>query len=272
MSDVATEKQTVSDHKLVVERLWTDLVFAACEPHLKHPDSGNVLVAEARCGFVPMRWVESLPTTTRVIGLDSSSAMLDSARERVGEDMKRRIFYVQQHIKKLSYAAGAFPVAMCLNGIVTTRQLQEGLGELQRVTSSGGQVVLAAPLAVSFPEFYDLLDEALRATGQAAELGRIETLQASLLSSARIVETARRLELADVEFRELSWKVAFKNGQEFLRSPLIAETFFPHWMGAVRASDRDATFRYVSHAIDTYWRDRMMNSSITAGVLIATKP
>lgn len=271
MSDVATEKQTVSDHKEIVERLWTELVFGACEQHLEHPEGGNVLVAEARCGLVPMRWVESLPATTRVIGLDGSSAMLDAARERVGDNMKRRIFYVQQHIKKLSYAAGAFPVAMCLNGIVTARQLQEGLSELQRVTSVNGQVVLAAPLAVSFPEFYDLLDEAFRATGQGAELGRIETLQASLLSAARIVETARRLELTNVEFRELSWTVAFKSGKEFLRSPLIAETFFPHWMGAVRSSERDVTFRYVSHAIDTYWRDRMMNSSITAGVLIATK-
>src|SRR5690606_35008557 len=108
-------------------------------------------------------------------------------------------------------------------------------------------------------------------TGQGAELGRIETLQASLLSAARMVETARRLELAEVEFRELSWTVAFKSGKEFLRSPLIAETFFPHWMGAVRSSERDVTFPYISHAIDTYWRDRMMNSSITAGVLIATK-
>ncbi len=273
MSDVTVEQQAVRGHKKIVERLWTEPILEACAQLLGNPAGVNVLVAEARCGLVPTRWIETLPATTRVIALDGSSAMLDAARERMGDGLQRRIFFVQQRVNKLSYTEGAFPVAVCCNGIVTARQLQEGLGELQRVTSSGGQVLVAVPLASSFGAFYDLLDEALRANGQGSEVARIlELRHKSLLRVGRMAEIARRLGLGSVEVRELSWTVGFRSGREFLESPLIQETFFPHWIGAIRSSERDTILRYLVHAIDTYWRDRMMHCTVTAGVLMALKP
>ncbi|MBA2664558.1 MAG: methyltransferase domain-containing protein [Bradymonadaceae bacterium] len=271
MKDTGSEHQVAIGHKNVVERLWTEPAFEQCRKHLPKPPNANVLVAEARCGMVPIKWIEDLPETTRVMALDSSSAMLDTARQRIGDDLQRRIFFVQQRVSQLSYADGVFPAAICLSGIVTARQAQEGLGELTRVTSSGGQVVICAPLATSFPEFYDLLDEALRAHGLADALGRLNDLRNSLLSPARLLDTARSLRLTDINVSELSWNVAFGSGREFLYSPLVQESFFPHWVGAIRSSEREPVLRYIGDAIDTYWHERMMRSTITACMLKATK-
>jgi SAM-dependent methyltransferase len=271
MKDTATDHQSSIAHREVVERLWTEPVFERCRDHLPRPSGTNVLVAEARCGFVPLKWSERLPEATRVMALDSSSNMLDTARQRIGEDLQRRIFLVQQRVSSLSYAADVFGAAVCLNGLVTARQVEEGLGELTRVTVPGGTVAIAVPLASSFPEFYDLLDEGMRAHGMAEALHRIDELRQTLASPARVYDIARRLDLNELEVRELSWEVSFTNGRDFLNSPLIQETFYPLWSGSIRASERDPMLRYVSEAFDTYWQGRILKTRVHAVFVTGNK-
>lgn len=270
MSEEA-EHPAVRAHRQVVERLWTVPVLDLCGDELPRPSGSTVLSAESRAGAVLARWVETLPASTRVMALDSSGAMLDEARERIAEEEHRRIFFVKQRVNALSYADGVFDAVVCLHGMVSRRQAREGVAELWRVVAPGGRLMTCFPLAGSFPEFYDMMDEALRALGLTSALGRLSDLKANLLEEnavSRILEAPE----AVTTFSELSWEVAFGSGREFLYSPLVQETFFPHWVGAIRASDREKVLRYIGDAIDTYWRDRTLNTRMQAALLIADKP
>jgi SAM-dependent methyltransferase len=214
-----------------------------------------------------MRIVEDLPADTRVIALDPSRAMLDQARQRVSDELARRVFFVPQRVQKLTYADDVFRASICLNGVLTMRQVRESLGELSRVTAPGGTVTLGAPLRTSFPEFYDMLDEALRAHSLHDVLGRMYELRASFLTPSRLVDSAEQAGLHEVTFDEVAWEVEFESGQELMRSPLVRETYFPHWIGIIRSSDREPILRYIADAIDMYWHDRPFRVRIVAGCL-----
>lgn len=270
MSD-AGEHQAALAHKAVIEPLWTAPLLRSCAPVANVPSGSSVLVAEARCGFVPLEIVKDLPDDTRVIALDPSRAMLDQARQRVGEDVARRVFFVPQRVGDLSYADGVFRAAMCLNGVVTHRQAKEAIDELARVTAPGGQVTVAAPLRTAFGEFYDMLDEALRAHSLNDVLGRMYELRASFLTPSRLADLAAEAGLVDVAVDELAWEVEFRSGQELLISPLVRETFFAHWIGIVRSVDREPILRYISDAIDMYWHDRPFTCQVVAGCLTGVR-
>ena len=269
MSD--DEHQAAMAHKAVVEPLWTEPLLKAAEPARFLGDAVSVLVAEARCGFVPLEMVDSLPENSRIIALDPSRAMLDQARQRLDEEDARRVFFVPQRVGDLSYAAGVFQGAVCLNGVSTPRQAEEALSELTRVTAPGGTVILGAPLRTAFPEFYDMLDEALRAHALHDVLGRMYELRESLLTPARLCDTAEQAGLLDVTVDEISWDVEFKSGQDLIMSPLVRETFFSQWIGIIRSADREPILRYVADAIDMYWNNTRFTCRIVAATMTALR-
>jgi len=267
MTDAANEHQEALAHRAVVERLWTAPVFDACRPGTDVPDSSSILIAESRCGYVPEHILDFVPDDTRVIALDPSRAMLDQARQRVDEEAQKRVFFVPQRVNSLSYADDVFRASICLNGVVTVRQVHEALSELARVTSPGGSVTLVAPLRDSFPELYDMFDEALRAHQLHDVLGRLYELRDAMVTPARLMDLAEEVGVLEPELVEIQWEVSFDSGQEVLFSPLVRETFFPHWIGIIRSSDREPILRYIADAIDTYWHGGDFTCSITAACL-----
>lgn len=263
----ATEHQAALAHKAVIEPLWTVPVFEACNPAPQIPDAVSVLVAESRCGYVPIHIVDDLPKDTRVIALDPSRAMLDQARQRIDDETARRVFFVPQRVGDLSYADDVFMASICMNGIIAVRQAREAFGELSRVTAPGGTVIVAAPLRNAFAEFYDILDEALRAHKLHDVLGRMYELRSSFLTASRLYDIAEEAGLLEVAVDELTWDLKFDSGQELIMSPLVRETFFPHWIGIIRSSDREPILRYIADAIDMYWHDREFRVSMVAACI-----
>ena len=248
MSEPDQEEQEARDYQAVVEPLLTEPLYEALRDRLPRPEDGQVLVAEARCGFLPLRLVESLPASSRIIALDPSRPMLDRARQRLDDSLTRRVFFVHQRLTSISYADGVFQASICLHGIITGRHALEGLCELARVTAPGGHVVVAAPFIDSFSQMYDMLDEALRAQRHEDAAERVRKTQASLLSPGQLAEAARQAGLHDATMHELRWRLAFDSGRHLLTSPLIRETFFAHWIGAVRSDERGVVLRYMADA------------------------
>lgn len=271
MKERLNEHHEAMAHKAVMEKLWTRPLVDAYLDDFPAPPSSTVLAAEARCGYVPMRWVEALPEDTRIIALDPSRSMLDQARQRIGEESQRRIFFVPQHINSLSYADGVFKAAVCLNGMTTARQLREGLSELARVVDAGGRLLVITPAADCFPEMYDMFTEALRAHRLEDVSQRLRDLRASFIHPSTLNAEARELGLHDIRIHRSSWKIAFESGREVLMSPLLRETFFSHWIGAIRSADREPVLRYIADAIDTYFHERVFTCTVRAACLSCTR-
>lgn len=267
MADVEAENEQVVAHREVVERLWTVPLIDAAGELFPFPAESTVLILSARCGYVPLYFHEHLPDDSRIIAVEHNRDFLDEARERADQAGVERIFFVGQRSTDLSYADDVFKGAVCVDGLITSRQVSESVAEMTRVVSKGGLVAVATPLGTSFPEFYDMLDEALRHLELGHVRERIDELKESLMSSARLLRVARDSRLVGIEINEVEWEVTFESGLDFLHSPLVRETFFPHWIGIIRSSEREAVLRYIADAVDTYWHDRDFSTLVRAAVL-----
>jgi SAM-dependent methyltransferase len=272
MEDPGNEQKVAEAHRNAIEPLWTEPLIEQIGARLPLADRGTQLVAEVRCGLIPIRLRRRLDSEIRMIALDPKRAMLDEARTRGEDEETEQIFFVPERVDAISYADGVFDASICCEGILTARQAEEGLGELARVTVPGGRVAIAAPLGSSFQVFYDMLDEAMRAHGMTDRLDRVDKLRETFLSPVRMTAIADELGLGVEQVTQLEWTISFERGWEFLHSPLIRETFFPHWIGAVSSPKRDRVMRYMEDAIDTYWRGRTVETNVTAGFLTATVP
>ncbi len=267
----SSENPLVRAHLDVVERLWTYPVLDGCSGRWPEPQEATVMVAESRCGAVVKRWGEVLADGSRIMALDSSSPMLDEARKHLGGSGDHQVFFVKQQVRSLSYADGVFDAAACIHGLVSTRQVHEGLAEMTRVVSPGSQVLLVVPVVGSFPELYDLLVEGLKVHGMDEVIPRFRETNQQLMTPARLHEIAEEVGLSDPTMEALEWSVAFDGGREYVYSPLVRETFFPHWLGAIRAEDRDRVLSHASKALDTYWGGESIEAPVVAMLLVGRK-
>lgn len=269
MDDPTQDQKVAEAHREAIEPLWTEPLYEKIADLIPLAEQGTQLVAEARCGYIPLKIRERLDDGVRVIALDPERVMLDHARDR-DEDLTDGIFFIPERVDAISYADGVFDASVCVDGIVTARQAEEGIAELDRVTVEGGRVAVAGPLGSSFQLFYDMLDEALRAHDLEQRLERIDRLRKTLLSPARMTAIAEEVGLEVDDVYELEWTVSFDRGREFLHAPLVRETFFPHWLGLVSSPKREQVVRYVTDAIDTYFHGRSIETNLAAGFLVGT--
>ncbi len=264
MSEKLGEYEEAEAHVLVVEKLWIKPVMDTLLDELPEVTQGSVLVAEARTGYVPMLWSSSLPAAIRIMALDPSRTMLDAARARLDDALQRRVFFVPQPVNALSYANGVFNAALCVEGIMTRTELKEGLSELARVVEPGGKVALVVPGFDCFGVLYDMLEEALMAHQLDASAERLAALRETFIQPQDLYAFARDFGMHDLDVSRHSWHVTYESGSEAVRSPLVRQTFFGHWMSIIRSSEREPIMRYMIDALDTYFHERVLEVEVTA--------
>jgi len=272
MQESANDPEIAEAHRGVVEPLWTDPVLEEIGDEIPLADRGTQLVAEVRAGRPALELRDRLEDDVRMIALDSQREMLDAARERAEQQGLDQIFFVPERVDAISYADEVFDASVCLHGFVTARQIGDGMAELARVTGGGGMVAVVAALGDSFEEFYDMLEEAFRSHDLEDRIEKVESLRETLISPARMVAAAGEAGLETTEVAKLEWNIEFERAGDFLHSPLVRETFFPHWSGIVPSTDRDRVLRYVGDALDTYWRHADIETTLRAGFLTARVP
>ena len=271
MRERVNEYESAMAHRAVIERLWSRPLLDAHLERLPILEQGTVLVAEARCGYMALRWSERLPEQVRVIALDPSRAMLDEARQRLEDNQARRIFLVPQALPSLSYADGVFHASLCAHGGVQLSAASANLGELARVTEVGGEVMLWSPGQGCFAELYELFDEALRVHDLYDAADRLKQTRGDFVSAAGLYGASQLIGLHDVELHESAWRVAFDSGREALNTPLLRQTVFAQWMSVIRSHEREPVVRYVTDAIDTYFHGRVFECSMEAVGLKAVR-
>lgn len=272
MYDRLDEHQQTLAHQAVTENLWTRPLLDTLLPKLGTIDGQSILIAESRCGYMPVRMASVIDPDTRVMALEPSRAMLDEARQRVPEDQSGRIFFVSQPVHALSYADDVFRCAMCLHGLNTLEELRAGFSELVRVTQRGGRIVLAVPAQGSFSEVVDMFREAMTAHALDSALLRLEDhINTQLITQGVLLSLAHEFGLHNIDISMHTWKLNFKTGQQVMSSALLSETLLPQWISVIRNTERDLVAEHVIRAIDTYFEGMPFSCEVQALSLVATR-
>lgn len=102
-------------------------------------DVTGLRVLDAGCG--PGLYAEALlERGAEVLGFDASTAMVELARERVGNRAEFRLARLEE---PLPYADGSFDVVLCALAIHYVADRQATFAEMRRVLRPGGAVVLS---------------------------------------------------------------------------------------------------------------------------------
>jgi SAM-dependent methyltransferase len=203
----------------------------------------------------------------RIVALDPSGERLDRGREALGALVGTRVFFRQHDAgARLPFAEETFDLVLAHEGFAGKEPIQRALQELCRLTAPGGRVLAVAPLAGTWGEVLDLMDEALVELGEAEARRALAAHRAEEKTGAQLMADAEAAGLVDVELEVGRWELVFRTGRELLYAPLVETGPLPAWKAiAGKARDMNAVFVSLNDTIDTYSGRAGFAVSVVAG-------
>jgi ubiquinone/menaquinone biosynthesis C-methylase UbiE len=233
-------------------------------------DFARVAHLGCRTGYPDRQLVEMVDTCS-IVGVDSSLAAVELARNKAATLNEVNIEYVVATKFPTVLESGAFSHAMSLHPTATPEERRLLFGEMGRLLYRGGQALVALPLRGSFQELGDLLREfALKHDhgdlGKAAEqavrdMPTIETLTEELEAAG----------LTDVDFELRQLTLSFDSGRAFVDDPVTRLIVLPELQAMMGGADLHASTQYIADAVDKYWAKRTLDVVVKIGAASARK-
>jgi ubiquinone/menaquinone biosynthesis C-methylase UbiE len=240
---------------------------------LELPQKSMVLDVACATGYPALEIARKMDEQSRLVAIDSSSALLDVARKKAGELAGKRVFFrTERAYPKLPFTADVFDVVFCNLGISELPSPSRALRDFTRVAKPGGRVLVTLPLAGSWQEFYDIFREVLVKQDKHQMIERLEKLVAAIPDVA-VVETwlaGAGLEETRVDVEEFT--LLFRSAREFFFAPVVEHGPLPSWKAiAGHGQELQDIFWHIKEAIDAYFGGRAFQVTIKAACLSGVK-
>jgi ubiquinone/menaquinone biosynthesis C-methylase UbiE len=255
--------------------VWTQRFGKLLFRDLSLPERCQVLEVGCGTGYATMELIRRLDDGSRVIAIESSSALLDHARRKVEESGRKGVFFrTESSLDKLSFADGVYDLVVCNLGVAEMASPMRSLTEFARVTRPGGEVRCTIPLRGTFQEFYDIYREVLVKHDRHDTLGRLNRHLRYAYPAPEDCERwlhAAGLRGGQVVVSEFS--MLFRSSREFFFAPIIEYGPLPAWKAvAGQGQEMQDVFWYIKEAIDAYFEGRAFQVTVKAACLIGTAP
>ncbi len=118
------------------------------------------------------------------------------------------------------------------------------------VRASDGKVVVFLPTSRSFGEIFSYLWEVFSDLDLLDKSENIENLITELPTLELIEEIAKDLDLINIETFTENEIFEFKDGEEFIKSPLMEFFFLPVWLGFLDDKEKEQVVKKLAQKID----------------------
>jgi ubiquinone/menaquinone biosynthesis C-methylase UbiE len=242
--------------------------------NLALPERVQVLDVACGTGYPSVEILRRMNEGSRLIAIDSSSAMLDVARRKVADlgPMAKKVFFrTESAAPKLSFADDVYDLVVCNLGLLEMPSLEAAIRDFARVAKKGGEVRCTLPLAGTFAEFHDLYREVLIKHDKHEALDRLERYIASYPTIDQIESWMKSAGLVgEVAIEEFT--LLFKSSREFFFAPIIEYGPLTDWKDvAGGGQEMQDVFWYIKESIDAYFDGRPFQVTVKAGCLIGKK-
>jgi ubiquinone/menaquinone biosynthesis C-methylase UbiE len=234
---------------------------------LEVPAKAMVLDVACGTGYPTQEILRKLDDGSRMIAIDSSSAMLDVARRKLGELGGKRLFFrTENAFPRLSFASDVYDLVLCNLGLSEAPDVRAALADFARVTKPGGQVVCTLPLHGTWGEFYDIYREVLVKHDKHETLVRLEQHLRTYPQVSELEAWMRNAGLEDVRVDVEGFSLLFRSSREFFFAPMIEFGPLSTWKAiAGKGQELQDVFWYIKQAIDAYFGDRAFQITVKAG-------
>jgi ubiquinone/menaquinone biosynthesis C-methylase UbiE len=239
------------------------------------PPRCQVLDVACGTGYPAVEIVRRMGDGSRLIALDSSSAMLDVARRKMTDMGAKGVFFRTENAdSRLSFADDVYDVVVCNLGVGEMSAPRAALTDFARVTKPGGDVRCTLPVEGSFQEFFDIYREVLTKHDKHELLARLDEHVAAVYPTvARCERWLAGAGLVGVEIEIERFTMLFRSSREFFFAPVIEYGPLPEWKAlAGKGQEMQDVFWYIKEAIDAYFADRAFEVTVVACCLRGKKP
>ncbi len=254
--------------------IWAERFGRMLLAEARIPDKGLVLNVACGTGYPALDLLERMETG-RIIAIDSSSALLDVAREKAGDLSGKRIFFRTEGGKEtLSFDNDVYDLTFSNLGLgELALSPAESIAELARVTAPGGQLLVSLPLQGTWAEFLDIYREVLTKHDRHDTLERLAEYEATLPDPDVALEWMENAGLEDVDLVVDEFSLLFKSSREFFFAPVIEFGPLREWKRlAGKGQEMQDIFWFIKEAIDAYFGGRAFSVTVVAGCLSGRKP
>jgi ubiquinone/menaquinone biosynthesis C-methylase UbiE len=240
------------------------------------PPKAMVLDVACGTGYPALEVLRRLDEQSRLIAIDSSSAMLDVARKKLAADKsaaRRMFFRTESAYPKLSFANDVYDVVLCNLGLGEMPDPRAALKDFARVAKPGGRVLCTLPLSGTWEEFYDIYREVLVKHDKHETLERLERHLKTYPEPEEVDRWLRSSGLIDTHLEVEEFSLLFRSSREFFFAPVVEYGPLATWKAvAGKGQELQDVFWYIKQAIDAYFGDRAFTVTVKAGCLRGIKP
>lgn len=254
--------------------IWAERFGRMLLAEARVPDKGLVLNVACGTGYPALDLLERMDSG-RIIAIDSSSALLDVAREKAAGLSGKRIFFRTEGGKeKLSFDDDVYDLTFSNLGLGELAQSPaEAIAELARVTAPGGQLLVTLPLQGTWSEFLDIYREVLTKHDRHDTIELLSDYESTLPDPDVALQWMEAAGLQDVDLVVDEFSLLFKSSREFFFAPVIEFGPLREWKRlAGKGQEMQDIFWFIKESIDAYFGGRAFSVTVVAGCLSGRKP
>lgn len=253
--------------------IWAERFGRMILRGLDLPPKATLLDVSCTTGYPAHEIARRMDEQSKLVAIDSSSALLDVARKKLSDVARGRIFFrTQRAYPKLPFTSDVFDVVFSNLGLLDMPSPSRALRDFARVAKPGGRVIATLPLAGSWQEFHDLFREVLVKSDQLPMIERLDKLVAAAPDAATCEGWLVGAGLDDARVDVEEFTLLFRSAREFFFAPVVEFGPLPHWKAiAGRGPELQDTFWAIKEAIDAYFGGRAFQITIKAGCLSGFK-
>lgn len=266
-----TPSEAAIYESLVVPRYVRLFGTAAVATLWAHP-AARLAHIGCRTGYPAAEIAERLPGC-QIVAVDSAPAALELARAKAAmlHNLGGAAYVLAEQVPT-PLAGGEFTHALAIHPDGRVGDYGLILGELNRVLTPGGQLVMTLPLRGSFPSMYDLLREFALRFDQPHFGEAVELAASARPNPETIVEQCERYGFTDVDVGVELTAMAFDDGREFLEDPISRLVVGPDVLMSLPVEvGADDALGYAADAISKYWSESQFDLEVNIGCICARK-
>ncbi len=237
-----TSKELAFLRELLVEKEWTERFTDYFDQHYKpEKDAEKVLYVNAGTGGHALALAEKFEENAEIYGICEDEELRSIAQAKA-DAIRAEVRF------GTNFSGDQYDFVIGDGSFVKPYEVEDFVSEI--VDAAKGKIAFFLPTKGSFGETFSFLWEALFENDLADKGENIERLIAELPKTEEVVTMLENLGIRRIKHSTETEGFDFKDGAEFVSSPLAADFLLPEWLDFLEADEQEKVKTKLAELID----------------------